>query len=84
MKTVTLLEFRNRAAQILDAVERGTDVILTRRGKPSVKLTRALPRVDQPLPPDDPVFHLERFVIPGRRDKRPLDPRDIDRLVTDI
>ena len=83
MRTVTLLEFRKNAGEILDAVESGGEVVLTRRGKPSVRLTSAIMVANGSLPPDDPIFHIDRFVVESRKET-PLDPREIDRLVCEL
>jgi prevent-host-death family protein len=60
MKTVTMLEFRRHANQILQATMRGQRTVLTYRGKPAVRL--------EPIPPetiaqDDPFYSLDRLAV---------------------
>lgn len=38
---VGTLEAKNRLSALLDAVERGEEVVITRRGRPVARLTRA-------------------------------------------
>jgi prevent-host-death family protein len=38
MKTVSMLEFRRHAEEIIDQVQKGQHLILTRRGKPVARL----------------------------------------------
>lgn len=39
MPTYTLTQFKTRASEILDSLDDGDEVIITRRGKPCAKMT---------------------------------------------
>lgn len=60
MAQVTLLEFRQHANDILNRVENGEEIIMTRRGKPAARL---MPPAD-PATPEireaDPIYHLAK------------------------
>lgn len=47
MRELGVLEAKNRLSELLDAVERGEDVIITRRGRPVAKLVPAVGGVDR-------------------------------------
>lgn len=81
MKTVTLLEFRNNAARILEAVENGEEILLTRRGKPSVRLVSARTDAWVPPSPDDPIFHLDDYAVAGDPSLPPLTHEAAERLI---
>lgn len=60
MKTVTLLDFRLHAEKIINQVQKGQRMILTRRGKPVARLE---PIVDQALDTDDPFYSLAELAV---------------------
>ncbi len=47
MQTVGVFEAKNRLTALLDAVEAGAEVLITRRGKPLARLVPADPGVDR-------------------------------------
>jgi prevent-host-death family protein len=47
MKEVGAFEAKNRLGALLDLVERGEEVIITRHGRPAAKLVPATPRADR-------------------------------------
>jgi prevent-host-death family protein len=47
MREVGAFEAKNRLGALLDEVERGTEIIITRRGKPVAKLVPAVPGHDR-------------------------------------
>ncbi len=47
MHTVGVFEAKNRLTALLDEVEEGGDVLITRRGKPVARLVPAAPGVDR-------------------------------------
>jgi prevent-host-death family protein len=49
MLTVTLVEAKTRLSQLLDKVEAGEEVVITRHGRPAARLS-AVSRPKQPLP----------------------------------
>jgi prevent-host-death family protein len=49
MLTVTLVEAKTRLSQLLDKVEAGEDVVITRHGRPAARLAAVSPP-KQPLP----------------------------------
>ena len=55
MRTISTLEFRKNAAQILRDVARGQRVLLTYRGKPMVRME---PVGRESFDDDDPLFRL--------------------------
>lgn len=48
MSTVTLAEAKTHLSQLLDQVEAGDEVVITRRGKPVARIS-GLPRPARPL-----------------------------------
>jgi prevent-host-death family protein len=81
VKTITLLEFRKNAAAILDRIESGEECLLTRRGKPSVRLVPAVAPETDKLTDEDPVNHLGDYVGRAKDAKSTLSNEEIDRLV---
>lgn len=57
MKTVSMLDFRNRAEQIIAQVRMGQEMVLTYRGKPVLRL---LPFREKEIAEDDPFYALGR------------------------
>ncbi|HUI95048.1 MAG TPA: type II toxin-antitoxin system prevent-host-death family antitoxin [Xanthobacteraceae bacterium] len=49
MVIVTLVEAKAHLSELLDRVESGEEVVITRRGRPVAKMS-ALPRPKRPLP----------------------------------
>lgn len=47
MHTVGVFEAKNRLTALLDEVEQGGEVLITRRGKPIARLVRAEPGFDR-------------------------------------
>ena len=62
MKTVSMLEFRHHAEKIIDQVQQGQRMILTRRGKPVARLE---PIIEKTLDADDPFYSLAELAEPG-------------------
>jgi len=57
MKTVSMLDFRNRAERIIAQVQRGQEMVLTYRGKPVLRLQ---PLLEEEIAEDDPFYALEQ------------------------
>lgn len=75
METVTLVEFRRSAAEVIARVQRGERIVLTRRGEPVMRLEPILgPEPDA----GDPMYHLHEGAAEGGET---LDDREIDRIV---
>ena len=55
MKTVSMLEFRNNAEDVIRQIRQGQHMILTYRGKP---VARFVPIRDDPVKDDDPFYSL--------------------------
>jgi prevent-host-death family protein len=47
MKEVGTFEAKNTLSALLDEVERGDEIVITRRGRPVAKLVPALPQPDR-------------------------------------
>ena len=58
MQTVSMLEFRRRALEIVQQVRRGQRIVLTYRGKPVARLE---PIGEAVLTEDDPFYALDRL-----------------------
>jgi prevent-host-death family protein len=75
MKTVSMLELRQRADQIIGRVRRGERFLLTYRGKPVAKLE---PVQDTAIAADDPFYRLADLAA----DKgKSLTNREMDELI---
>jgi prevent-host-death family protein len=74
MKTVSMLEFRRHAEKIIDQVQKGQRMILTRRGKPVARLE---PLIPETVDGDDPIYSLTDMAEPGES----LTNEEIDRIV---
>lgn len=74
MKTVTLLEFRQHADKIIAKVVKGERLILTRRGKPVVRLE---PIASEPISADDPFYSIADLAQAGES----LTNQQIDEIV---
>jgi len=62
MKTVSMLDFRQRAARIIAQVQDGQEVVLTYRGKPALRLQPY--RAEEGLE-EDPFYRLDELADPG-------------------
>ena len=62
MKTISMLDFRHHAEKIIDQVQKGQRMILTRRGKPVARLEPIVPEV---VDADDPFYSLTDLAEPG-------------------
>ncbi len=71
MKTVSMLDFRNRAERIIAQVQKGQAIVLTYRGKPVLRLQ---PLREDEIAEDDPFYTLDRHAdakgTPMRRASR--------------
>lgn len=75
MKTISMLQFRHKAAQVIATVRKGQSVLLTYRGKPVARLE---PVAAGAVPADDPFYRLSQLADGGGRS---LTNEEIDRLV---
>jgi prevent-host-death family protein len=74
-----MLEFRQRAAAIVERVRRGQSVVLTYRGRPAVRLE---PVRDEQVPQDDAFYRLSELAeAAAGGSSAPIDNREIDRIV---
>ena len=78
MKTVTMLDFRRRAAAILRDVAGGHAVTLTYRGKPTVRLEPVRPAASERKGTADPFYALDTLAA---RDGKSLSNAEMDALV---
>jgi prevent-host-death family protein len=58
MKTISMVDFRRHAEEIIAQVQKGQRMILTCRGKPVARLE---PITDESLGADDPFYSLDRL-----------------------
>jgi len=63
MVAVSMVEFRKKAEAIVQRVQRGEHIVLTRRGKPVVTLQPY--RDTRGTAVDDPVYRLHRLAVTG-------------------
>jgi prevent-host-death family protein len=74
MGTVSVRELRNKGGDVLDRVERGERLVVTRDGKPVAELS---PVTRPPLPIDEVLARFRRL--------RPVDPAklraDLDEII---
>ena len=75
MKTLSMLDFRNRAEAVLKMVGKGQTFVLTYRGKPVARLE---PIAGQPISADDPIYQLAELATTTAE---PLSNAEIDRAV---
>jgi prevent-host-death family protein len=75
MKEVSLVEFRKNAESIIGRVTRGERLVLTRRGRPAVRLE---PISESSGGSDDPIYHLSDGVSTQGKS---LSNRDMDRAI---
>jgi prevent-host-death family protein len=76
LRTVTMLDLRQRAEKIVEQVRRGESLVLTYRGRPAVRLEPIRPA--NAVTDDDPFYRL-----PTLADRRQggLSNREIDEIV---
>jgi prevent-host-death family protein len=74
MKTLSMLEFRNRAEAVLAMVSKGQNFVLTYRGKPVARLEPIEARRIE----EDPIYGLDEL---ASTKAEPLTNGDIDRMV---
>ncbi|MEE8450758.1 MAG: type II toxin-antitoxin system Phd/YefM family antitoxin [Thermoguttaceae bacterium] len=77
MKTVSMLDFRNRAEQIIAQVQKGQEMVLTYRGKPVLRLQ---PMRDEEIAEDDPFYALDRH---ADAEGESLTNRQMDKTIYD-
>jgi len=58
MKTISMLELRQNAEEIVRRAQRGQRMVLTYRGKPVMRLE---PIVEEKAPSDDPFYKLHKL-----------------------
>jgi antitoxin (DNA-binding transcriptional repressor) of toxin-antitoxin stability system len=75
MKSISMLEFRTQAEEILRQVQQGAGFVLTYRGKPVARLEPVTP---EGVPQDDPIFDLPNLATST---VAPLTNREIDQVV---
>lgn len=78
MKTVTMLDFRQRAGAILREVAEGYAVTLTYRGKPTVRLEPIRPSTPGKAGAVDPFYALATLAA---KDGKSLNNGEMDALV---
>ena len=75
MKSITVLEFRQRAKSILASVEKGQSIVLTYRGKPVARLE---PIGLNSVSGDDPFYRLNELAT---KNGKSLTNSEMDRSV---
>jgi len=75
MNTVSIVDFRQHAEQILKRVQDGERLVLTYRGK---AVARMLPMQDNQIKEDDPIYCL---ASKAGDDPVPVDNEAMDRLI---
>ncbi|MCU0726348.1 MAG: type II toxin-antitoxin system prevent-host-death family antitoxin [Planctomycetes bacterium] len=75
MSTVSLVEFRRNAEAVIGRVQRGERIVLTRRGRPVLRLE---PMIGPDPAADDPIYRLHESAA---EEGETLDDREIDRIV---
>ena len=78
MKTVSMLDFRHRAADILRDVAGGYAVTLTYRGRPAVRLEPVRPPLPGKKDVVDPFYALDQLAAKGGKS---LDNAQMDALI---
>ena len=78
MKTVTMLDFRQRAADVLREVAGGHTVTLTYRGRPTVRLEPVRPPASARKGAVDPFYALDKLAA---KDGKSLSNAEMDALV---
>lgn len=75
MKTVSMLDFRSRAEQVIAQVQKGQEMVLTYRGKPVLRLQ---PLREDEIAEDDPFYALDRHADAKGKS---LTNRQMDRMI---
>ena len=75
MKSITVLEFRQKAKSILASVEKGQSIVLTYRGKPVARLEPIRQNVADV---EDPFYRLNELAATNGKS---LSNSEMDRLV---
>ena len=75
MKTVSMLDFRNRAERIIARVQQGQEMVLTYRGKPVLRLE---PLREEEITEDDPFYALDQHAVAKGKS---LTNRQIDKAI---
>ena len=75
MKHVTLVEFRKSAEAILNRIQRGERFVLTRRGRPVIRLE---PITESTPTEEDPIYRLAELALDC---SDPMTNRDMDRAI---
>ena len=70
---------KTRLSQLIARAERGERIVIARNGRPAAQLGPAPKSKARKLPPDDPLFNLEKFAVRGPGGK--LTNKDIDRIL---
>jgi prevent-host-death family protein len=78
MKTVTMLDFRRRAADILREVARGRNITLTHRGRPTARLEPVRHAAPARRGAVDSFYMLDRLAV---RDGKSMGNTEMDSLV---
>ncbi len=60
MDTITMVEFRKDAGDIVERVKSGEELVLSYRGKPVMRLE---PIQDDRVSKDDPFYHLPEMAV---------------------
>jgi prevent-host-death family protein len=75
MKSISMLEFRLHAEEVIEQVRKGQRLILTRRGKPVARLEPIAP---EELDGDDPFYRLAEL---STKAGQPLSNRQMDDIL---
>jgi prevent-host-death family protein len=70
---------KTQLSQLVARAEKGERIVLARNGKPVAQLGPAPKVRSRKIPPDDPLFNLDRFGFDGPGGK--VTNKQIDRLV---
>jgi prevent-host-death family protein len=76
---VNMHEAKTRLSQLVARAQKGERITLARAGKPAALLVPLPDGHKKPLPPDDPLLHLDEAGFDGPGGK--LSNREIDALV---
>ena len=75
MKTISMLEFRQRAEKVIQELRRGERMVLTYRGHPVARLE---PIGDPEIDAEDPFYALDRL---ADEKGRSLTNRQMDKII---
>ena len=76
MESIGIYEAKSRLSELVEKVEAGHEVVITRRGRPTVKLVRAAPE----KAPDRAALFKEMRAYAGTLKLKPLTQRELQRL----